>query len=106
MIVAWLNLMFASVAAVANLYAALRVAGWMRAMFTFVAGLAALYAGSFVWLLLHYDQASAWSATMRPIAMVSWLVPWSAMPLLVVRRDAKFGRHLVEQAEQIVGAHK
>ena len=79
-------LVFSFCAAITNVYAALSFrhtrlsyALWITAVLAFT------YNVSYIWLLTHYDRAADWSQVMRPVGMVSWLIPWTALPLAMLR---------------------
>ena len=83
--VVWISLGLSAVAAVTMLLAARHSLPELRATFAAGGVLASIYCGGYVWLAFNFDRAQEWSAVMRPVGMLSWLVAWT-MPAAISMR--------------------
>jgi hypothetical protein len=94
------NLIFSGVAVATNLWAGRHSSGYLRLLFAGTSFLSAVYFGSFFWLVFNMDQAATWSAWLRPVGMLSWLVAWTAPPWVIVNHHTRFSRRLVDDARR------
>lgn len=75
--VVWVSLGLSAIAAVTLLLAARHSLPELRSTFAAGGVLASIYCGSYMWLAMNYERAQDWSAVMRPVGMLSWLVVWT-----------------------------
>lgn len=87
--VVWVSLGMSAVAAVTCLLAARYSLPELRATFAAMGVLASIYCGSYVWLAFNFEQSKEWSALMRPVGMLSWLVAWTLPASISMRVWAK-----------------
>jgi hypothetical protein len=83
--VVWVSVGMSACAAVFLFLAARHGLPEMRPTFAAAGILASIYCGSYVWLAFNFERARDWSALMRPVGMLSWLVAWS-MPAAISMR--------------------
>ena len=84
-----------AVASVTCLLAARHSLPELRSTFAAAGVLAAIYCGSYVWLAFNFEQAKEWSALLRPVGMLSWLVARTlpaAISMRVYRKLVAAGR--------------
>ncbi len=76
MFVIWASVCMSSIAAVTLFLAARHSLPELRATFAAGGVLASIYCGSYLWLAFNFERSKEWSALMRPVALLSWLVAW------------------------------
>lgn len=91
--VVWVSLGLSACAAVACLLAARHTLPELRAVFAAAGVLASIYCGSYVWLAFNFERAKDWSALMRPVGMLSWLVAWTLPAVISMKVARKLGDH-------------
>ena len=100
--VIWFSMFMSAGAVVTNLYVAGKVSGWLRAALIVTAALAGTYCVSYIWLLANLDQAATWSKTLRPVGMLSWIVPWMAFPCILKHYLEARGKEILVAAEKVL----
>jgi hypothetical protein len=93
--VVWFSIGLSAIAACTLLLAARHALPEMRATFAAAGVLAAIYCGSYLWLAFNFERTREWSALMRPVGMLSWLVAWTlpaAISMRLYRKLVAAGR--------------
>lgn len=83
--VIWMSLGLSAIAAVTCMLAARHALPEMRGTFAACAVLASIYCGSYVWLAFNLERAKDWSALMRPVGMIAWVVAWTLPAVISMR---------------------
>lgn len=95
LIVVWVSIGLSATAGVTLFLAARHSLPELRATFAGAGVLASIYCGSYVWLAMNFERSKEWSALMRPVGMLSWLVAWTlpaAISMRLHRELVKAGR--------------
>lgn len=87
--VVWVSVGLSAVAAVTMLLAARHSLPELRAVFAAGGVLASIYCGAYIWLAMNFERARDWSALMRPVALMAWLVVWILPAAISMRVWAK-----------------
>lgn len=74
--VVWVSIGLSAVAGCTLFLAARHAIPEMRATFAAAGVLASIYCGSYIWLAFNFERSKEWSALLRPVGMLSWLVAW------------------------------
>lgn len=99
------NALMALVACGVNWWGAKQFHKAMRFMFTFIAISSFGYFLSYIWLIFHGDSVETWSRAVRPLGVLTWTVPWTIMPILMVRSARREARRIIQRAEKTVEAY-
>lgn len=87
--VVWLTVGMSATAAVTMFLAARHSLPELRSTFAAGGVLASIYSGAYVWLAMNFERAREWSALIRPVGLVTWLVVWILPPMISMRVWAK-----------------
>lgn len=83
--VVWISIGLSGIAAVTLLLAARHTFPELRPVFAASGALATIYFGSYLWLAFNLERAAEWSALMRPVGSLAWLVAWTMPAAVSVR---------------------
>lgn len=96
--VVWISMVGSAIATIVSIRASVMFTTWAGSPFTRLALIlsatfSAVSCLGYVWLLNHPTRGGDWSATMRPVGMLSWMFgPWIAFPIALeyqMKRRAK-----------------
>jgi hypothetical protein len=87
--VVWVSVGMSACSAVVLFLAARHSFPELRATFAASGVLASIYCGSYVWLAFNFERATDWSALLRPVGMLSWVVAWMLPAAISMRLWAR-----------------
>lgn len=99
--VVWVSFGLSAIAAVVMFLAARHSLPELRATFAAGGVLASIYCGSYLWLAMNFERALEWSAVMRPVGMLSWLVVWTLPASISMRVWSKLRKAALDNVRNI-----